>query len=168
VAEAAQRLAPTAAQRRRLTPCRASPTRRRGACRGESGGPDLREGGLRTPLLTLGVTALSLNVDGRRGAVRAQGVDREGKPVLGFTFADGQPITWDALAAPLEWRKPVSTLVDLPVRLEFTTCRARLFALDVHRQRRRLLRSRSAGIAARVGRAPVRGRRPPPRTSLSA
>jgi hypothetical protein len=32
-------------------------------------------------------------VDGRRGAVRAQGGDREGKPVLGVTFADEQPIT---------------------------------------------------------------------------
>ena len=46
-------------------------------------------------------------MDGRAGAVRAQGVDREGKPVLDFTFADGEPITWDAPAAPLEWSKPL-------------------------------------------------------------
>jgi hypothetical protein len=60
---------------------------------------------------------------------------------LGFTFADGQPITWDAPATPLDWRKPLSTFVGMTVRLEFTIRRARLFALDVHRQRHRLLRS---------------------------
>ncbi|HJT76367.1 MAG TPA: hypothetical protein VJ739_04120, partial [Gemmataceae bacterium] len=89
------------------------------------------EGTLRTPLLTLHGTGLSLNVDAHEGVVRAQVVDREGKPIPGFTFADGEPIRRDALDAALRWAKPLSALQGQPVRLELTLRRARLFGLDV-------------------------------------
>ena len=78
-------------------------------------------------------SALSLSVDAARGRVRAQLTDRAGKPIPGFTFADFRPITRDALAAPLAWKKPLSALAGKPVRLEFTLHRARLFAIQVHR-----------------------------------
>jgi hypothetical protein len=89
------------------------------------------EGTLRTPLLTLAGGGLSLNVDASGGEVRAQVVGREGRPVPGFAFADGKPLTRDALAAPLEWKRPVSALKGTPVRLELALRRARLFALEV-------------------------------------
>jgi hypothetical protein len=92
-----------------------------------------KEGSLRTPLLTLEGKALSLNVDAGQGFVRAQVVDREGKPISGFTFADGKRVDRDALAAPLEWKKPLSAVAGKPVRLELKLQRARLFAIEVHR-----------------------------------
>ncbi len=91
------------------------------------------EGALRTPLLTLAGGGLSVNVDASKGAVRAQVVDREGRPVPGFALADGQPITRDALAAPLEWKRPLAALKGVPVRLEFALRRAQLFAPEVRR-----------------------------------
>jgi hypothetical protein len=72
-------------------------------------------------------------VDAHAGAVQAQVVDQEGKPVQGFTFADGEPITRDALAATLAWRKPLAHLTGKPVRLELTLRKARMFGIDVQR-----------------------------------
>ena len=72
-------------------------------------------------------------MDARKGVVRAQVTDRQGKPIPGFTFADARPITRDALDAALAWKKPIAAIAGKPIRLEFTLRRARLFALEVHR-----------------------------------
>lgn len=92
-----------------------------------------REGTLRTPLLTLEGKGIRLNVDAGKGSVRAQVVDREGKPIPGFTFADSRPITRDGLAVPLTWKKPLSDLAAKPIRLELALRRARLFAIEAQR-----------------------------------
>jgi hypothetical protein len=90
------------------------------------------EASLRTPLLTLEGKGLGLNVDAGKGCVRGQLTDPLGKPLPGFTFCDCEPITRDALAAPLAWRKPVAGLAGRPIRLELRLRRARLFAIEVH------------------------------------
>jgi hypothetical protein len=91
------------------------------------------EGTLRTKLLTLEGKALSLNVNAGKGNVRAQIVDHQGKPIPGFTFADAGPITGDALAAPLQWKRSLSALAGKPIHLELALRQARLFAFEVHR-----------------------------------
>ena len=53
-------------------------------------------GTLRTPLLTLDGSTLTLNAEARGGEVKAQVLDSAGKPMPGFTFADCTPIRSDA------------------------------------------------------------------------
>jgi hypothetical protein len=86
---------------------------------------------LRTPLLRVAGSALTVNADAKGGELRARLLDGSGKPVPGFAFADCRAITTDSLAAPLRWKKPVSALQGRSVRLEFSLRRARLFALNV-------------------------------------
>ena len=89
------------------------------------------EGLLRTKPLTIQAGAMTLNVDASNGTVRAQLTDREGRPIAGFTFVDSKPIRGDSLAAPLEWKRPLSDVRDKVVRLEIAIRNARLFALDL-------------------------------------
>jgi hypothetical protein len=89
------------------------------------------EGLLRTPLVTLGDSRLTLNAAATRGEIRAQLLDAEGKPLPGFTHADCRPVTGDSLDAPLRWRRPLRELRGRPVRLELRLRQAKLFALNV-------------------------------------
>jgi hypothetical protein len=88
-------------------------------------------GTLRTPLLTLGGRRITLNADAAGGEIRAQLLDREGKPIPGFTFEDCRPISADTLDAALEWKRRLGRLNGAPVRLEFRLRNARLYALNV-------------------------------------
>jgi hypothetical protein len=88
-------------------------------------------GTLRTPLVTLKGRQLTLNVDASKGEVRVQIVDADGKAIPGFAFADCRPVTEDALAAGVQWRKPLAELGGRAVRLEFALKNASLFALDL-------------------------------------
>jgi hypothetical protein len=90
-----------------------------------------KAGTLTTRALTLDANALTLNVDAAKGEVRVQATTAAGEPIPGFRFEDCRPITADALAATVEWKQPLATLRDKPVRLEFSIRRAHLFAFDV-------------------------------------
>lgn len=92
-----------------------------------------QEGTLRTPLLKLDGGAMTLNVDARQGAVRVQVLGADGKALAGFALADCEPVTADAVAAPLRWKRPLAELRGQPVRLEFVLRNARLFGFDVQR-----------------------------------
>jgi hypothetical protein len=88
-------------------------------------------GTLRTRVLAIEGDALTLNADAAGGSARVRILDGEGAPIEGFGFADSTPVTSDALAAPLRWKRPLSELKGKPVRLEFELKGARLFAFSV-------------------------------------
>ncbi len=88
-------------------------------------------GTLQTPLLTLDAQALTLNTDAAGGEARVQILNAEGQPIPGYTLVDCRPIHADAVAAPVLWKKPLSRLRNVPIRLEFALTRARLFAFDL-------------------------------------
>lgn len=89
------------------------------------------EGGtLLTRLVTLDADSLTVNIEAPRGEVRLQISDAEGRPISGFTRDECRPITGDALAAPVQWAKPLAALKGQTVRLEFTLREARLFAFE--------------------------------------
>jgi hypothetical protein len=88
-------------------------------------------GRIRTPLLNLEGERLALNLDARAGELRAQLLDDAGRPISGFAFADAPPISSDALAAPVRWKRPLRDLKGKPVRLELSLRNAALFALEL-------------------------------------
>lgn len=90
-----------------------------------------RAGTLTTRPFALQAEALKLNADAREGEVRVQITDAAGAPLPGFRFQDCRPIAADALDAPVNWGRPLSTLRGRTVRLEFSLRNARLFALEV-------------------------------------
>jgi hypothetical protein len=90
-----------------------------------------QEGVITTPLITLTAKAMTLNADAVGGEVQMQITDADGKPLPGFSFADCQPITSDALDEPVQFRQPLSELKDKPVHLEFNLRNARLFAFNL-------------------------------------
>ncbi len=90
-----------------------------------------RGGVIVTRLISVEADTLTMNVDAQGGEVRVQVTDPTGNPIRGFTFADCQPISADALDAPVEWTGNFSALRGRTVRLEISLKHARLFALDV-------------------------------------
>jgi len=88
-------------------------------------------GSFRTPLVTLDADAVTLNVEAPAGEVVVQILDENGKPLRGFKRKDCHPISGDALAAPVQWKKPLSVLKGQPVQLEFFLNNARLFSFDL-------------------------------------
>jgi hypothetical protein len=91
-------------------------------------------GRITTPVVMLPeVGKLTLNADAVNGEVRVQVTDVAGQPLPGFSFADCRPITGDALEAPVEWKQPLVSLRDKPVRLEFSLRDASLYAFDLQK-----------------------------------
>lgn len=88
-------------------------------------------GSFRTPLVTMDASTMTLNVNALSGEVIVQILDEYGEPVRGFTRKDCRPISGDALAAPVRWKKSLAALDGKPVRLEFFLKNARLFAFDL-------------------------------------
>ena len=89
-------------------------------------------GMLRTPLVTLGCKAITLNLDAERGEVKVQVRDKNGAPVPGFTFDDCYAITTDSLDAPVQWvGHSLRTLTGTPIHLEFSLRNARIFAFTL-------------------------------------
>jgi hypothetical protein len=88
------------------------------------------EGSLRTPLLLLHGSRLTLNVEAPSGEVRVQVRDESERVIPGFAFADCQTVTGDGLALPVRWRRSPAEVNAKPVRLEFSLRNARLFAFD--------------------------------------
>jgi hypothetical protein len=90
-----------------------------------------QEGTLRLRPTTLNAEQVTLNVNAVNGSVRTQILDRAGKPIPGFTFADCKPITSDELAAPLTCQRSLQELVGESVQFEFSLKNAQLFALEL-------------------------------------
>lgn len=90
-----------------------------------------RPGTLTTRPFTLQADALKLNADSRGGEIRVQITDAVGTPLPGFRFEDCRPLAADALDAPVDWGRPLSTLRGRTIRLEFHIRNARLYALEM-------------------------------------
>jgi len=90
-------------------------------------------GSFRTPLVILGGAAMTLNLEAPAGEATVQVLDESGRPLRGFTRAGCPPVSGDALAAPVRWKKPLSALAGQPVRLEFLLKNARLFSFDLEK-----------------------------------
>ena len=88
-------------------------------------------GSFRTPLLRLEATAMTLNLEAPAGEMVVQILDPHGKPLRGFGRDDCRKISGGALAAPVQWRRPLGTLKGKPVRLEFHLQNARLYSFDL-------------------------------------
>ena len=85
-------------------------------------------GTLRTRAFPWPGGTLTLNADAAGGEVRARFLDRSGKPVPGCDWSDSAPITSDALAAEVRWRKEPALAPGTAVQLELQAVRAGLFA----------------------------------------
>jgi len=89
------------------------------------------EGTLRTRLVRLGATSLSINADASTGFIRVRVLDERGEGISGFGFSDCRPVTGDSLAAPIEWTRSLAEIVGEPMHLEFLLKNARLFAVTL-------------------------------------
>lgn len=88
-------------------------------------------GTLRTPQVTLGGKALTLNAEARAGEIRCQLLDAGGKPLPGFTYAECRAISADGLELPVRWKRGLETLKGRPVQLEVRLRQAKLYALGL-------------------------------------
>jgi hypothetical protein len=79
-----------------------------------------------SPVVVLGGNELTLNADAAGGEIRVRVLDPTGGPV-----ADAEPVTGDAIDAPLTWSSELKQLRGKPVRLELQLKNARLFSIDV-------------------------------------
>ncbi len=89
------------------------------------------EGQLVTPLLRLEGGDLTVNVDAEGGSLTVHLVDAEGRPITGFAPGDIEPLTADALDAPVVGKRPLTELEGQPVRLVFTLRNARLYGFSL-------------------------------------
>ncbi len=89
-------------------------------------------GRLVTPPVILAAERMRLNFEpAARGEARVQVTEADGRPIEGFRFEDCRPVTADAVAAPVEWKRPLGELKGRPVRLEFSFRLARLYEFDL-------------------------------------
>lgn len=89
-------------------------------------------GVLTTRVVRIDAKGMSLNVAAADGEVRVQATTADGEPIPGFRFEDCRPIRADSLAAPIEWKEPLSALRGRPVRFELRLRKASLFAVELH------------------------------------
>lgn len=90
-------------------------------------------GRLLTPKLILEGARLTLNVNAEYGEILVQALDMNGEPIHGFTFADCEPVTKDSIEAPVKWKRQLSELKGVPVRLEFQMRQTvQFFAFNLH------------------------------------
>ena len=94
-------------------------------------GWEAEKGHIRTPLLLLQGDALTLNVDAAGGRVKVQVLDKDDKPIPGFTFDDCESIGVDSLKAAVRWEESLSGLKGKTIRLEFNLKNARLYAMNI-------------------------------------
>lgn len=66
-----------------------------------------------------------------RGEMRMRLLDAAGKAIPGFDAGDCKPLQGDAVALPVEWKRPLSDLNGKPVRLEFQMKESQLYAFDL-------------------------------------
>jgi hypothetical protein len=92
------------------------------------------EGGeFTTPLLERGGNRLELNFEGSAGGeARIEVLDAQGRPVPGYSGAEGARVTGNGIAKPVVWRdKPdLSALGPGAIRLRVTLRDAKLYAFQ--------------------------------------
>ena len=94
--------------------------------------PAQQEGKLRTRCFLVPRDRLTVNAKTTGGDVRVRLLDQSGKPLSDLGEPEARPITGDALAAEVQWKKPLAALRGKPVRLDIVTRQAALFGLAFH------------------------------------
>ncbi len=85
---------------------------------------------LRTPMISLAGDSITINAN-IAGEMHVRLLDVQGKPIEGFDWADGKPIRGDSTRHPLRFSRPISSVADQPVSLEFKWRDGRLYAFDL-------------------------------------
>jgi hypothetical protein len=73
---------------------------------------------------------LTINCNSEHGEVRTRLLDENRKPLKALGQSEAEPISRDALAEEVQWRKPIAALRGKPVRLEFTLRDSALFGFE--------------------------------------
>ena len=89
-------------------------------------------GALLTKPFDLRHERIALNVDARRGLVRAEVTDVAGVPLEGFTAAAAEPVRENGLDCPLRWNGSASlaALRGRTVRLRLYLWQSRLYSIN--------------------------------------
>ena len=93
-----------------------------------------RPGTVTTKAFQLDGSNVLINADCQAGRCAVEVLDREGKPLAGFTLSDCYPLTQqDALRLPVRWKKSadLSSLIGQTVRLRFHLQDATLYAFQI-------------------------------------
>ncbi len=86
---------------------------------------------LRTVAFVLDAAGLTLNAQVQSpGEIRIRLVDESGAPLEGFNWADITPAHGDGVRLPVRFPKPLNTIGDQPVRLEFQMKHATLYGFS--------------------------------------
>jgi hypothetical protein len=82
------------------------------------------------PLTFTGKTLEINSLTGPRGRVRVELQDASGRPLPGFTLADGTPLTGDEISQVVTWRSrsDLGSLVGRAVRVRFELYDAKVFS----------------------------------------
>ena len=105
----------------------------------EAGGPDPCR--LATRPFTVEHPKLFLNAaTWRRGSIRVEALTRDWKPIPGFAEPEADDVRGDALDHPVRWKETadLSGLVGKEIRLKFYMTRARLHAMTLSDEDRKL------------------------------
>lgn len=92
--------------------------------------PDAETGVLTTrPFVFVGNEIL-VNADARRGSLRVEVLEADGRPIPGFTALDCQPFHGDSLRHPLKWKGQTDCrqIQGKPIRLRFHLDRSKLYS----------------------------------------
>jgi hypothetical protein len=75
-----------------------------------------------------------------KGSVRVEALTRDWQPIPGFTEPEARPIQGDALDHPVRWNSSadVSKLLGKEIRLKFYMTRARIYAMTLSHEDRKL------------------------------
>ena len=87
-------------------------------------------GELRTPVVTLDATAMTVNA-AVEGELELRVVDSGGKALAGFDWKDCAAIHGDSVSHTVRWKQPLSALRGQTVRLEFALERGLLYGFDL-------------------------------------
>ena len=87
-------------------------------------------GTLRTPLVTIRASSMTVNAD-VDGELRVRLLDASGAPVPGLGWDDCRPIRGDSLAHSVSWAKPLASVRGRPVQVEFALRRGRLYGFEL-------------------------------------
>jgi hypothetical protein len=88
-------------------------------------------GRLKTPLFVLEGGSLAVNVNAQGGWLKVQILDAARNPLPGFALENCQPVSEDAVSAPVRWTRPLTELASQPVHIEFVLQDAQLFAFEL-------------------------------------
>jgi len=94
------------------------------------------EGALLTRSFNLAARRICVNLEAPSGALQAELLDHEGRPLPGFTREACRPVTGDQLCSPLEWngRADLSDLLGRRLKMRLYLRDARLYSLSFLRE----------------------------------